>query len=78
MSIAPERAQPRSTYVHLDGCRAVSRVALNVAQQIADDLESLDDLYCTGCRERRPILEFYWVDPDGQAYERQKIKQEKE
>jgi hypothetical protein len=64
MSVAPDRTQPRSTYVHLDGCRAVSSVSMNIAQQIADD-DCFDDLYCSGCRTRKPIVEFYWVDSDG-------------
>lgn len=74
MSIALERTQPRSTYVHLDGCRAVSSVAMHIAQQIADDYDCPDDLYCSGCRARKPIEEFYWVDSDGQAYDRQPVK----
>jgi hypothetical protein len=70
MSIAPERIQPRSTYVHVDGCRAVSTINLQIARELADDHESYEDLYCTGCRDHQPIEQFAWVGIDGHASDR--------
>lgn len=69
MSISPPTSQPRSTYFHLDGCKAVSRVSLSIAQQLADLVDSIDYLYCTGCREQRPIEQFAWVNHDGHGVE---------
>lgn len=75
MSIASELTQPRSTYVHVDGCRAVSTVGLEVARSLADDNHLLDDLYCTGCRGRRPIVEFCWTERDGTPGERVRVEE---
>lgn len=69
MSIAPPTSQPRSTYFHLYGCKAVTRVGLPIAQQLADLVDSVDFLYCAGCRKSRSIYEFAWVDHNGHGVE---------
>lgn len=75
MSIVSD-TQPRSTYVHIDGCRAVSTVGLEIARALADDSGDYDDLYCSGCRDRRPIEEFAWVGSDGVSDDRIRTEEE--
>lgn len=51
----------RRTYLHVDGCGAVTSMGLALSETYARDPEFYGATYCTGCGMHRPVGEFMWA-----------------
>ncbi len=59
----------RRSYVHTGGCRALTTMALAIAETYARNPNFYGSTYCVGCRMHRPVGpggEFTWDDGSGQ------------
>lgn len=60
-----EQPKLRYTYVHVDGCKAVTMIGRDLARQLQNEPEQCEWLYCSGCRSERPVEQFVWVGSNG-------------
>ena len=56
----------RTSYVHVDGCGAVTTMRLPIAETYARQPGFYGSTYCVTCCMHRPVGEFRW-DADGQV-----------
>lgn len=56
----------RCSYVHKDGCGALTTMGLALCETYARDPSFYGSTYCVGCSMHRPVGEFRW-DEDGQV-----------
>jgi hypothetical protein len=60
----------RRSYEHVDGCGAVTTMAMDIAATYARSPSFYGSTYCVGCRKHRPVGphgEFVWVPNHGET-----------
>lgn len=60
----------RRSYIHVDGCGAMTTMAVDIAETYAREPGFYGATYCCGCRKHRPVGphgEFIWVPAVGEG-----------
>lgn len=54
--------EPRSTYIHVDGCGESTTMTGKLPESVARDPSGYGKTFCTGCGKHVPVEEVEWRD----------------